>query len=99
MFKMDIILDGRKDFKDEGVGISTDGVSASVHFIALKSCVNNISDEVTNLLNIERLTLTPDDCDKQCDSDEDDDDDCTWEDLPEEGEFCFHHKMLICLRY
>ena len=33
MFKMEDILDGRKMFKREGVGISTNGVSASVHFI------------------------------------------------------------------
>ncbi len=90
MVRMDDILDGKKDFKNEGIGITTDGVSASVHFIIPKSCNDNKHEKITNMLNTEQLSLTPVNCEEHKIDDHqksDDVDDGTWEDMSDDGAF------------
>ena len=70
--------------------ITTDGVSASVHFIIPKSCDDNKHEEITNMLNIEQLSLTPVNCEEHKIDDHqksDDVDDGTWEDMSDDGAF------------
>ena len=94
---MDVILDGTKDFKNEGAGITTNGISALVHFIVPKSCNDDKHNEMTNLMNIEQLSLTPIDCNDQYKSDNVDEG--TWEDIPNEGAFYFTVIKLLSLLY
>ena len=47
MFKLEIIVDEKKDFKTEGISITTDGVSASVHFIIPKNCDKDKPEEMS----------------------------------------------------
>jgi hypothetical protein len=57
-----LILDRRKEFKREGVGITTNGIYALVHFILRQNkdvSVEEESDNLVNLLIKDRLSLTP----------------------------------------
>jgi hypothetical protein len=47
--------------KKKGVGITTNGISATVHFIVPKCSSDDNPKEITNLLNIEQLSLIPTD--------------------------------------
>ena len=55
-------MDGQKEFKREGVGITANGVSALVHFILRRNkevSAEEVSDDEENLLSMDRLSLTP----------------------------------------
>ena len=66
MFRMEDILDGGKEFKREGAGITTNGISALVHFILHRNRDDSVGgehDEMDNLLSVEQLSLTSTDND------------------------------------
>ena len=61
MFRFDKILDGQKEFKREGVGITTNGVPTLVHFILCQNkevSAEEVSDDEENLLSMDWLSLT-----------------------------------------
>jgi hypothetical protein len=53
LFRISKIVDGSKIFKQAGVGLTTNAVSASVHFIP------NVTEDEELLLSIGNLSLAP----------------------------------------
>jgi hypothetical protein len=66
MFRMNKILDGRKSFRAEGVGIMTNAVKASVLYITPRPPVPDpveVEEEESLLQSIQQLSLSPPDDD------------------------------------
>ena len=77
MFNIDDVIKGSKVFASDGVGVTLDGVNASVHFIKLDPNGNVQSDDdedddYENLNNLHLLNLNEEDEEDEDDEDEED---------------------------